>query len=121
MDAHFLSEAVKDNLSDSLNEMIALFRTLQPANNQPYTAALDRLVASQAPPRNQIDTAAEEFTFVIPEHTYQTMIARLTDTALREGIHYKEVHNNTFMNTNINCFQTIPPALAGARATVEQH
>ena len=116
MDAHFLSEAVKDNLSDSLNEMIALFRTLQPANNQPYTAALDRLVASQAPPRNQIDTAAEEFTFVIPEHTYQTMIARLRDTALREGVHYKDVHNNTFMNTNMNCFQTTPPALAGTRA-----
>ena len=116
MDAHFLSEAVKDNLTDSLNEMIALFRTLQPANNQPYTQALDRLIASQAPPRNQIDTAAEEFTFDIPEHTYETMIARLRDTALHEGIHFKEVHNNTFMNTNINCFQTIPPPLAGTRA-----
>ena len=116
MDAHFLSEAVKDNLTDSLNEMITLFRAIRPINNEPYTQALDRLIASQAPPRNQIDTAAEEFTFDIPEHTYETMIARLRDTALREGVHYKDVHNNTFMNTNMNCFQTTPPALAGTRA-----
>ena len=66
MDAHFLSKAVKDNLTDSLNKMIALFCTLQPANTQPYTQALDRLIASQAPPKNQIDTAAKEFTFDIP-------------------------------------------------------
>ena len=119
MDAHFLSEAVKDNISDSVNEMINLFRTLAPANNQIYTDALDRLVAAQAPQRNQIDAAAEEFTFAIPQHTYETMIARLDHTPLREGTHYKEVNHNTFINTNLNCFLTAAPQFLATRARTQ--
>ena len=94
MDAHFLSEAVKDNISDSVNEMIRLFQTLAPANNQIYTDALDRLVAAQAPQRNQIDAAAEEFTFAIPQHTYETMIA--TVPAIEYGGSIRKTFKSTF-------------------------
>jgi hypothetical protein len=104
MDAHFLSEAVKSEQNQNISVIIDLFKRLAPDGNNEIADRIRILENLHRPSKNPIEQYADEFTFQIPAHTFDDMTARLQNTQLQQYVHYRDVHNILYENTNNQCF-----------------
>jgi len=120
MDAHFLSEAVKSEQHQNISVIIDLFKRLAPDDNNEIAARIRTLENLHRPSKNPIEQYADEFTFQIPEHTFDDMTARLQNTPLQQYVHYRDIHNILYENTNAPCFN-MPDPVQVAEAARNRH
>ena len=118
MDAHFLAENVKSDLQTQLGLVEQLLH-LQRGQNPPALQAvlLDQIAQRLQPQVNRPQREAENLTFVVPQRTYDGMIARLAGSVqFPQGVHYREINGIMNENTNQTVFNMIPPEVAGLTA-----
>jgi hypothetical protein len=120
MDAHFLSEAVKSEQNQNISVIIDLFKRLAPNDNNEIADRIRTLENLHRPSKNPIEQYADEFIFQIPEHTFDDMTARLQNTPLQQYVHYRDVHNILYENTNVPCFN-MPDPVQVAEAARNRH
>ena len=118
MDGHFIAENVKNDLHTQL-ELVEQLLRLQIGQNlpAPQAALLNQIAQGLQPHVNEPQREADNLTFVVPQRTYDGMIARLAGSVqFTQGVHYREINGIMYENTNNGVFNMIPPKVAGHEA-----
>jgi hypothetical protein len=112
MDPEFFRADFERSLQTNITTIVDLLRDVDvniPDNN----AVLQKLLNLQSTVLAEKD-AIEEFTFKIPDLTYDDFIKQLGAMKPEVGTHIKEKDGNFYFNNNENSYVTITPAMAYA-------
>jgi hypothetical protein len=112
MDPEFLKTQIEDSLRENISTLIELLRDVN-VNIPDDNVVLQRLLNLQGPLAPEQDLI-EQFTFEIPELTYNQFIAILGAMKPERGSHILDKNGVLYFNNNNNSYVTITPEMAYA-------
>ena len=102
MEAEFLRSDIHADVRDNLRTIVTALRDLHilPDANDQNRQALEAIQNVLGEPIDQHQTDIEQFTFVIPAHTFQQLITDLGAVTPQINRHYMERHGVLYRNTH---------------------
>jgi len=115
MDTEFLRTDIQSDVKSGLRSVIDLLRNLNIIDQNTPAATLQPL-RSLIGEEDAFTVSIDTFTFVVPPHTYDTLLTQLAHVKPERDVHYRNDNGVMYMNTNQNSYVVLTPEEAGHRA-----